>query len=62
MPNEKKKLKNGVMPLLVLLVHDSMIDQIMSADKSRLKSKIDELSDNDILSIENAMKRFFCLI
>jgi len=34
----------------------------MSADKSRLKSKIDVLSENDMLSIENAMKRFFALL
>ena len=39
----------------------AMTDQIMSADKSRLKNKIDELSDTDILSIETAMKRFFNL-
>ena len=37
----------------------AMTDQIMSADKSRLKRKIAELSDNDMLSIEIAMKRFF---
>jgi len=36
----------------------AMSDQIMSADKSRLKSKIDVLSDNDMLMIENALKRF----
>jgi len=36
----------------------AMSDQIMSADKSRLKSKIDVLSDNDMLLIENALKRF----
>jgi len=40
----------------------AMTDQIMSADKSRLKKKIDVLSENDMLSIENAMKRFFDLI
>ena len=39
----------------------AMSDQIMSADKSRLKSKIAELSDNDMISIEIAMKRFFNL-
>jgi len=39
----------------------AMTDQIMSADKSRLKNKIDELSDTDMLSIETAMKRFFNL-
>jgi len=37
----------------------AMIDQIMSSDKSRLKNKIDEISGTDMLSIENAMKRFF---
>ena len=34
----------------------------MSADKSRLKGKIAELSDSDIFSIESAMKHFFKLI
>ena len=40
----------------------AMTDQIMSADKSRLKNKIAELSDNDMVSIETAMKRFFNLL
>ena len=40
----------------------AMTDQIMSADKSRLKNKIAELSDNDTVSIETAMKRFFNLL
>jgi len=39
----------------------AMSDQIMSADKSRLKSKIVDLSKSDMLSIEIAMKRFFNL-
>ena len=39
-----------------------MTDQIMSADKSRLKGKIAELSDSDIFSVESAMKRFFDLV
>ena len=39
----------------------AMTDQIMSADKSRLKKKIAELSDNDMVFIETAMKRFFNL-
>ena len=39
----------------------AMTDQIMSADKSRLKNKIAELSDTDMVSIEIAMKRFFNL-
>jgi len=39
----------------------AMTDQIMSADKSRLKNKIAELSDNDLISIEAAMKSFFNL-
>ena len=39
----------------------AMSDQIMSADKSRFKSKIAELSDADMSSIETAMKRFFNL-
>ena len=37
----------------------AMTDQIMSADKSRLKNKIAMLSDSDLVSIEGAMKRFF---
>jgi mRNA interferase MazF len=37
----------------------AMTDQIMSADKSRLKNKIAELSYNDMVSLETAMKRFF---
>jgi len=40
----------------------AMTDQIMSADKSRLKNKIAELSNNDIIAIETAMKRFFNLL
>jgi len=40
----------------------AMTDQIMSADKSRLKNKIAELSDDDMISIEVAMKRFFNLL
>ena len=40
----------------------AMTDQIMSADKTRLKNKIGMLSDNDMLSVENAMKRFFALL
>jgi mRNA interferase MazF len=39
----------------------AMTDQIMSADKSRLKNKIAVLSDNDVISLETAMKRFFDL-
>ena len=39
----------------------AMTDQIMSADKSRLKRKIAELSDDDMISIETAMKTFFSL-
>jgi mRNA-degrading endonuclease toxin of MazEF toxin-antitoxin module len=38
-----------------------MTDQIMSADKSRLKNKIAELSNNDMASLEIAMKRFLVL-
>ena len=40
----------------------AMTDQIMSADKSRLKKKIAELSDVDVVALENAMKRFFNLL
>jgi len=39
----------------------AMTDQIMSADKTRLKNKIGILSDNDMLSVENAIKSFFDL-
>jgi mRNA interferase MazF len=39
----------------------AMSDQIMSADKSRLKNKIGELSDTDITSLENALKEFLNL-
>ncbi|WP_010256256.1 type II toxin-antitoxin system PemK/MazF family toxin [Treponema primitia] len=39
----------------------AMSDQIMSADKSRLKSKIGILSDVDILSLETALKEFLYL-
>jgi mRNA interferase MazF len=37
----------------------AMSDQIMSADKSRLKNKIGVLSKDDVLSLESAMKCFF---
>ena len=40
----------------------AMTDQIMSADKSRLKDKIAELSETDVLSIEAAMKSFFNIL
>ena len=40
----------------------AMTDQIMSADKSRLKNKIGELSDDDIISLETAMKLFLNLL
>jgi mRNA interferase MazF len=39
----------------------AMSDQIMSADKSRLKNKIGALSDADLGSIENAIKVFLNL-
>ena len=39
----------------------AMTDQIMSADKSRLNNKIADLSDDDVVSIETAIKRFFDL-
>ncbi|MCL2067813.1 MAG: type II toxin-antitoxin system PemK/MazF family toxin [Treponema sp.] len=39
----------------------AMTDQIMSADKSRLKNKVAVLSDDDMFSIEEAMKLFFNL-
>ena len=39
----------------------AMADQIMSADKSRFKSKISELTNDDMISVEIAMKKFFDL-
>jgi len=40
----------------------AMTDQIMSADKSRLKNKIGELLKNDMVSLETAMKLFLNLL
>jgi len=40
----------------------AMTDQIMSADKSRLKSKITVLTENDMASIEAAIKSFLGLL
>jgi mRNA interferase MazF len=40
----------------------AMTDQIMSADKSRLKNRIGDLSNDDMTSIDAAMKRFFNLL
>ena len=40
----------------------AMTDQIMSADKSRLKNKIGELSDDDMFSLETAIKTFLDLL
>jgi mRNA interferase MazF len=40
----------------------AMSDQIMSADKSRLQNKIGVLSEDDMLALASAMKRFFELI
>jgi mRNA interferase MazF len=39
----------------------AMTDQIMSADKSRLKNKIAVLSDDDMVSLESAIKSFLAL-
>jgi mRNA interferase MazF len=39
----------------------AMTDQIMSADKSRLKKKITVLAENDMASVDIAMKRFLNL-
>jgi len=39
----------------------AMTNRIMSADKSRLNSKMTDLPDVDMASIEVAMKRFFSL-
>jgi len=36
----------------------AMTDQIMSADKSRLKNKITMLTEDDMASVEAAIKRF----
>jgi mRNA interferase MazF len=40
----------------------AMSDQIMSADKSRLKTKIGVVSEADLRSLENAIKTFLSLI
>ena len=34
----------------------AMVDQIMAADKSRLKSQLDALSKADMLALEDAIK------
>ena len=39
----------------------AMIDQIMAADKARLKSKIDKLSVENLIAIEEAIKQHFDL-
>jgi len=39
----------------------AMTDQIMSADKSRLRNKIAVLTDDDMVSLEIAMKKFLDL-
>ena len=39
----------------------AMSDQIMSADKSRLKNKIATLSNDDMIVLEAALKRFLNL-
>ena len=38
-----------------------MADQIMTADKVRLKSRIDELSKADMLAVENALRLHLAL-
>jgi mRNA interferase MazF len=40
----------------------AMSDQIMSADKSRVKSKIGVLSPADLFAVETALKEFLLLI
>ncbi|GHU92764.1 mRNA interferase PemK [Spirochaetia bacterium] len=40
----------------------AMSDQIMSADKSRLKSKMGALSPADLLAVETALKEFLHII
>jgi mRNA interferase MazF len=51
-PGEALVIVNGIK-------NKAMSDQIMSADKSRLQNKIGVLSEDDMLSLESAMKRFF---
>jgi mRNA interferase MazF len=53
-PGEAIVLVNGV-------PNKAMSDQIMSADKGRLKNKLGMLSDVDFLSLENALKEFLNL-
>jgi mRNA interferase MazF len=51
-PGEAFIMLNGIK-------NKAMSDQIMSADKSRLQTKIGVLSNDDMLGLESAMKRFF---
>ena len=64
--NANRKPANGVAPILALFpANDTgqcLTDQIMSADKSRLKSKITVLTENDMASIEAAIKSFLGLL
>jgi mRNA interferase MazF len=53
-PGEAIVMVNGIK-------NKAMTDQIMSADKSRLKNKIAELSNSDMASLETAIKRFLVL-
>ena len=39
----------------------AMTDQIMSADKSRLKKKVGVISESDMVSLNTAIKRFLDL-
>ena len=53
-PGEAVVLVNGTK-------NKAMTDQIMSADKSRLKNKIAVLSESDMTSLEAAIRRFLAL-
>jgi mRNA interferase MazF len=53
-PGEAVVTVNGVK-------NKAMSDQIMSADKSRLKNKIGKLSESDMCSLDTALKIFLSL-
>jgi predicted CopG family antitoxin len=41
--------------------NEAMADQIMAADKSRIKNQLDTLSKTDMLAVEDAMKDHLAL-
>lgn len=47
---------------VVGLVRKTMADQIIAADKSRLKTKLDMLSKTDMRAVEDAMKIHLALV